>query len=128
MLRYEEKKTDVNLSTQNILRLATPNTHQETETTPEVSNNQLLFFNRINTEKDITYNNKNINENNNIKKKRIDRNGNLICKNGKHKITFIDKITNKNFTDIINVESFKKYNKIEEVSCVSDNHGCCIII
>ena len=59
--------------------------------------------------------------------KRVDRNGNEICKNGKQKVTFIDNISNNKLVDIINIESFKQYNQVEEVSCLVDRNGCCNI-
>ena len=59
--------------------------------------------------------------------KRVDRNNNPITKGGKQKVTFIDKITNSNFTEVIKVESFKEYNKMEEVSN-SHKNNCCILV
>ena len=60
------------------------------------------------------------------KVKRFDIMGNEICKNGKQKVTFIDKVTEKGFKEYINVESFKDYNKVEEINLVQHN-GCCLI-
>ena len=53
--------------------------------------------------------------------KRVDRNNNPITKGGKQKITF-----KNNFIEVIKVESFKEYNKMEEVSS-SHNNNCCIL-
>ena len=61
-----------------------------------------------------------------VKFKRFDRLGNEICKNGKQKVTFIDKVTNNSFKKYINIESFKNYNKIEDENIVQHN-GCCLI-
>ena len=58
--------------------------------------------------------------------KRVDRFGAPIVKGGKHKVTFIDRITKNNFTVVIKVESFKEYNKMEEVSNTKRNN-CCLI-
>ena len=73
-------------------------------------------------------NNKNTNKNIDLyfTPKRVDRNNNPITKGGKQKVTFIDKITNSNFTEVIKVESFKEYNKMEEVSN-SHKNNCCIL-
>ena len=58
--------------------------------------------------------------------KRVDRFGNPITHAGKQKVTFIDRITKNNFIEVIKVESFKEYNKMEEVSSDKKNN-CCII-
>ena len=58
--------------------------------------------------------------------KRIDRFGNPIERNGKQKVTFIDRITKNNFIEVIKIESFKEYNKMEEVSSHKTNN-CCLI-
>ena len=140
MLINEEKKNNFNLSVNNLIVLKGCNNSPDIETfspsmVPDINNNQISLLNNNNNspEKEITSpNNKNqkkfqfkyIKSNNSLK--RMDRNGNEICKNGKQKITFIDKITKNNFVDIINIESFKKYNKIEEVNFANHN-GCCLI-
>ncbi len=62
--------------------------------------------------------------------KRVDANGNDIVKGGKHRVTFIDKITQKSFYEVINIESFKEYNKMYENKSSSNNkfNSCCVII
>ncbi len=93
--------------------------------------------------KEITPNDNNNNDklylNTNIKKnskqnidlyflpKRVDRFGTPIAKGGKQKVTFIDRITKNNFTYVIKVESFKEFNKMEEVSSTKKNN-CCLIL
>ena len=59
--------------------------------------------------------------------KRFDIFGNLITQGGKHKVTFIDRISNKNFIEYINVEKYKEYNKMEEITLKNMN-GCCVIV
>ena len=59
--------------------------------------------------------------------KRLDRFGCPILKGGKQRVTFIDKITKTNFVEVIKIESFKEFNKMEEVSNTSKNN-CCIVI
>ena len=54
--------------------------------------------------------------------KRFDIYGNLITHGGKHKISF--KI---NFIEYINVEKYKEFNKMEEITPKNMN-GCCILI
>ena len=54
--------------------------------------------------------------------KRVDRNNNPITKGGKQKITF-----KNNFIEVIKVESYKEYNKMEEMSS-SHKNNCCILV
>ena len=65
--------------------------------------------------------------NNNLKGKRVDRFGNPIIKKGKQKVSFMDKMTSNNFAEIIKIESYKEYNKMEEVSTSSQQNNCCVI-
>ena len=58
---------------------------------------------------------------------RLDSFGNPISKKGKQKISFIDKISKTNFVDVINIESFKTYNKMEEISSPNMQNNCCLI-
>ena len=72
----------------------------------------------------------NLNKNKNDKlnfSKRVDRFNTPITKKGKQKVTFIDRITNNNFIEVIKVESFKEYNK-KEVVTSSHNNNCCILV
>ena len=75
-------------------------------------------------------NNPTIDKNNKLKKNkkgaRKDRSGNEIIPGGKYKVTFIDKVTNKNFSEVIKVENYKEYNKMEEIT--SKGNGCCLMI
>ena len=71
--------------------------------------------------------NKNNKNDMNILSKRVDRFNTPITKKGKQKVTFIDRITNNNFTEVIKVESFKEYNKMEEVTSNNKNH-CCVLV
>ena len=61
------------------------------------------------------------------KNKRVDRNGNLIEKNGKQRVTFIDKVQPVKFTEIIEIESFKDYNKMNVRPLKNNNslNSCC---
>ena len=81
-------------------------------------------------ERKMSLNINNKNNNNNIDfyflPKRVDRYGTPITHNGKQRITFIDRITKNNFAEVIKVESFKEYNKMEEVSNTRKNN-CCLI-
>ena len=54
--------------------------------------------------------------------KRVDRNNIPITKGGKQKVTF-----KNNFTEVIKVESFKEYNKMEEVTS-SYKNNCCVLV
>ena len=60
--------------------------------------------------------------------KRFDRYNNpIIHGGGKQKVTFIDKISKANFIEVVKVDSYKKYNKMEEISSTKKNY-CCILI
>ena len=81
-------------------------------------NNQ--FFDDKATERNIKeYSNNN---------KRMDKLGNPIIKKGKQKVTFIDKISNKKFEDVIKIESFKDYNKTEEKHSKNSYNTCCLLV
>ena len=58
---------------------------------------------------------------------RQDNFGNIITHGGKQKIAFLDKITKGNFVEVIKIENYKEYNKLEEPTPSSAN-GCCILI
>ena len=60
--------------------------------------------------------------------KRLDRFGCPITKGGKQRVTFIDKITKTNFVEIVKIESFKDYNKMEEIKSSNHTNTCCEII
>ncbi len=60
-------------------------------------------------------------------RKRLDRFGNMIIHGGNHKVTFIDRVSKNNFTEVVKVENFKEYNKMEETSN-SRGNGCCLIL
>ena len=62
--------------------------------------------------------------------KRTDANGNFITKGGKQKVTFIDKITEKCLFNVVYIESFKEYNKMNGIKSNNSNkfNSCCVII
>ena len=47
--------------------------------------------------------------------------GNIITHGGKQKISFIDKISKYNFVEIIKIDNYKEYNKMEEVVLSNGN-------
>jgi len=59
--------------------------------------------------------------------KRLDNYGNIIVHGGKQKIAFLDKITKSNFVEVIKIENYKEYNKMEEPTH-SNSNGCCTLI
>lgn len=68
------------------------------------------------------------------KNERVDRNGIVINKSNKKKvhISFLDKVDKKNLIKCIQVESFKKYNLIEDINIIKQNDSesknqCCLI-
>jgi hypothetical protein len=117
---------------------------------PPTSKQENLSFNEVNQKnntqkKDLAKNNnkntdrdrdkeKNVISNSKINKaktfetgKRTDRFGNMIIHGGNHKVTFIDRVSKNNFTEVVKVENFKEYNKMEDISNNKGN-GCCFIL
>jgi hypothetical protein len=117
---------------------------------PPTSKQEKISFNEVNQKnntqkKDLAKNNnkntdrdrdkeKNVISNSKINKaktfetgKRTDRFGNMIIHGGNHKVTFIDRVSKNNFTEVVKVENFKEYNKMEEISNNKGN-GCCFIL
>ena len=144
MLCNEVRPNNINISLKNIQRIKTQKSLQETDAIspsaiPEINKNQFSLINNFIPEQEGSYGNtKNIlnkgvslsNEENNKSKseKRVDRFGNNISPKGKQKISFIDKITKNKLVDIINIESYKQYNKMEEVSYCNNHNNCCFLI
>ena len=61
-------------------------------------------------------------------KKRCDKFGNLIKKNGKQKISFLDKIEKRRICEIIEIESYKEYNKMNDIKFNNNGkNNCCIL-
>ena len=59
--------------------------------------------------------------------KRRDYKGTLIERNGKHVVSFIDKISKANLVEEVYVESFKAYNS--DMSLSQENSTCkCLLI
>ena len=73
-------------------------------------------------------NNENLNIDLDNLPKRLDIFGNEIRKNGKQKVTFIDKISKNNIATSINVKSFKQYNKTEIILNDNKQSYCCLLI
>ena len=59
--------------------------------------------------------------------KRYDIYGNLIEHRGKQKISFIDCVSKNSFFEVIKIDNYKEYNKVEEVT-PNNGNGCCLII
>ena len=106
---------------------------------PDIKINQLSINNfipeqEIQTNKKIKSfqikNNDKSNQKNNYSKyeKRVNRCENDINIKTKKNVKFIDKVTKNQLVEIINIESFKQYNKMEEISFSNNHHNCCIII
>jgi hypothetical protein len=134
MLMSEERKSNMHFSSKTLSQQFSQNTIQDTESLtqnflPKFNNKRRISLIKcIISEKDIPLSNKTLKTYQSFNNsKRMDRNGNEICKNGKQKVTFIDKIANNTLVDIIDVESFKIYNQVEEVSCLVNHNSCCNI-
>ena len=98
-----------------------PNNNTKNITNKEIANN--LNKNDLDDKNNPT-NNKNNKVNKNEKGVRHDRLGNEIFRGGKYKVTFIDKVTKKSFSEVIKVENYKEYNKMEELS---NNRGMVVV-
>jgi len=132
----ENNENNVNYPKKNkaLNRVVTQKTNAETDKlnpsgSPEIlTNNHNSVINKIIPEnEELSINNKkkenNLNSNNNnLKGKRVDSFGNPIIKKGKQKISFSNQ-----FAEIIKIESYKEYNKMEEVSTSSQQNNCCEI-
>ena len=95
------------------------------------NNNTKNITNNLNKNNLHDKNNSTNDKNNKLKKNekgvRKDRSGNEIIHGGKYKVTFIDELTKKNFSEVIKVENYKEYNKMEE-PISSEGNGCCLLI
>ena len=132
MLLEEENKYNKHLSSKTLSQHISQDTEsfsKNVNVLPKyINKRRISLIKCIISEKDIPLSNKTLQTYQSFNtSKRIDRNGNEICKNGNQKVTFIDNISNNKLVDIINVESFKLYNQVEEVSCFADHNGCCNI-
>ena len=137
MNENDEIKDKTNLKVKIIPREITKNTGTETEAlspslNPGSSKNINSISNKSDPEQSIDYKNlKSFTMPNNKNKssyRRLDSSGNPITKNGKQKISFIDKISQNNFVEVIKIESFKAYNKMEEISNYNNmQNNCCLI-
>ena len=137
MVEIEENNVNYPKNNKALNRVVTQKTNAETDKlnpsgSPEIlTNNHNSVINKIIPENEVqSINNKedkkkenNLNSNNNkLDGKRVDRHGNHILKKGKQKISF-----SNNFVEIIKIESYKEYNKMEEVSTSSQQNNCCVI-
>ena len=143
MIEIEENNVNYPQKNKALNRVVTQKTNAETDKlnpsgNPEIfTNNHNSVINKIIPEDEIqSINNKKedkknenmlISNNNNLKGKRVDRFGNPIIKKGKQRVSFMDKMSSNNFAEIIKIESYKEYNKMEEVSTSSQQNNCCVI-
>ena len=101
-------------------------TSKKTRPTQASEVNSNIEFNKQDNEQDNQSFRYKFTEKNANKSKRTDRYGNPITKKGKQKVTF----KQANFTDIIQIESYKDYNKVEEVHISPNNayNSCCSLL
>ena len=91
-----------------------------------INNNNNTSKSKLNINNNIVLiQNNNNNNNNKSNKQRFDHFGNLIKTNGKQKISFIDKISNKRLQEVIDIESFKQYNILDIP--IKQRNTCCLI-
>ena len=129
-----ENNNATNLSKKSLLKIMDPSSQNNMlpispNQISDVNTAQVTFINDLSlkiveTNKFSFKNNLNAEKNH----QRIDRFGNRIIKKGKHKVSFIDKITKTKFEEVINVECYKSYNKMETVYGSSSKNGCCEIM
>ena len=127
----------VNNISREITQKNSPETEKITPTgVPEVYNNSNLTLHNSGHEHETQSSNNKKNEEVNTSKnkckkirnyRRVDSFGNPISKKGKQKISFIDKITNNKFVEVIKIESYKAYNKMEEITHTDMKNNCCLI-
>ena len=143
MIEIEENNVNYPKNNKALNRVVTQKTNAETDKlnpsgSPEIlTNNHNSVINKIIPENEVqSINNKkedkkkenNLKSNNNkLNGKSVDRFGNPILKKGKQKVSFLDKMTSNNFAEIIKIESYKEYNKMEEVSSSNQQNNCCAI-
>ena len=119
----------------NLPRAVTKKSSQETDAfgrsdLPDLDNNLQIISKKSGPDNDSKIDqSKKLNiDSNNIKQlniKRMDSFGNPIIKKGKQKISF--KTQNK-LVEFISIESYKEYNKMEEISHYNNmQNNCCII-
>jgi len=129
-----ENNNATNLSKKSLLKIMDPSSQNNMlpispNQISDVNTAQVTFINdlslkKVETNKFSFKNNLNADKNH----QRIDRFGNRIIKKGKHKVSFIDKIAKTKFEEVINVECYKSYNKMETVYGSSSKNGCCEIM
>ena len=90
-----------------------------------INNNNNTSKSKLNINNNIVLIQNNNNNNNKSNKQRFDHFGNLIKTNGKQKISFIDKISNKRLQEVIDIESFKQYNILDIP--IKQRNTCCLI-
>ncbi len=119
----------------NLPRAVTKKSSQETDAfgrsdLPDLDNNLQIISKKSGPDNDSKIDqNKKLNiDSNNIKQlniKRMDSFGNPIIKKGKQKISFK---THNKLVEFISIESYKEYNKMEEISHYNNmQNNCCII-
>ena len=90
-----------------------------------INNNNNASKSKLNINNNIVLIQNNNNNNNKSNKKRFDHFGNLIKTNGKQKISFIDKISNKRIKEVVDIESYKQYNILDIP--IKQRNTCCLI-
>ena len=136
MIEIEDNNVNYPRKNKALNRVVTQKTNAETDKlnpngSPEIlTNNHISLINKLVPENEQSITNKkednkkenNNNNNNKSNGKRVDRFGNPILKKGKQKVSL-----SNNFAEIIKIESYKEYNKMEEVSSSSQQNNCCAI-
>ena len=101
--KEEEKKDFINLNLKNKTKEDNSNNIGiKNSKTNKVSDKNLIndaFLNNPNLNKVKTFNNE----------KRTDKFGNMIIHGGNQKVTFIDRVSKKNLTEVVKIENFKEY-------------------
>jgi len=116
--KEEEKKDFINLNLKNKTKEDNSNNIGiKNSKTNKVSDKNLIndaFLNNPNLNKVKTFNNE----------KRTDKFGNMIIHGGNQKVTFIDRVSKKNLTEVVKIENYKEYNKMEEFNNKNQGDNC----
>ena len=116
--KEDEKKDFINLNLKN-------NPNEDNSNNIGIKNSKTNKISDKNLINDAILNNPRLNKvktfNN---EKRTDKFGNMIIHGGKQKVTFIDRVSKKNLTEVVKIENFKEYNKMEEVNNKNQGDNC----
>ena len=117
-VKENEKKEFINLNIQN-------NPKEDFSNNIGIRNSKINKFSDKNLNNNIISNNPKLNKFKTFNiEKRTDKFGNMIIHGGNQKVTFIDRVSKKNLTEVVKIENFKEYNKMEETNNKNQGDNC----